>query len=236
MQVLENRALRDRVEVFVDRAGAGRELARLVRESGEAPATILAIPAGGVPVAVAMASELGWPLDVAVVSKIVRPWTTEAGFGAVAFDGHVLLNDALVRHCELSEQQVATGIQNTRFKVARRHRRLHGPETLELSGTSVVLVDDGLASGFTMLAAIAACRRAGARRLLLALPTGHTQAVERVASQVDLVICANIRGGSRFAVADAYERWGDVPEAQAELALERHRATHPDRGESLSST
>lgn len=218
----EHAGLRDRTDVFADRTAAGRALAELLRASFVEPPRLLAIPAGGVPVAVAVARELGWPLDVAPVSKITLPWNTESGYGAVAFDGSVLLNGALVRECGLTAAQVEHGIAATRAKVARRVARLRGDRgPLELADASVVLVDDGLASGFTMRAAVEACRRAGAAQVAVAVPTGHARAVERLLEDVDLLVCANVRGGPSFAVADAYERWSDVPEAEAELALER---------------
>ena len=224
-RLIQDEALRDRTDVFEDRAEAGRALARLLTQSGEAPARILAIPAGGVPVAVEVARELGWPLDVAVVSKITLPWNTEAGYGAVAFDGSVLLNDDLVRECGLTQAQVDQGVANTRRKVEQRGKRLRRDQgALRLDGERVVLIDDGLASGFTMRAAVAACRRAGAARVIVAIPTGHAHAVERLGEWVDVIVCANVRGGPSFAVADAYQRWSDVPEAQAELQLDRLRA------------
>lgn len=223
MDWIDDEKLRDRIDVFRDRTDAGAALARLMPRSA-GTRRILAIPAGGVPVALEMARLLEWPLDVAVVSKITLPWNTEAGYGAVAFDGSVLLNEELVRLCDLSEGDVARGVANTRRKVERRARRLRGSAApLALDGEAVVLVDDGLASGFTMLAAIQACRRAGAGHLTVAVPTGHTGALDRVGARADLVVCANVRGGPRFAVADAYLHWTDVPEAIAELQLERAR-------------
>ena len=219
---VESPELRDRIDVFADRAHAGRALASLMRPLPIEDPLLLAIPAGGVPVATAMARELNWPLDLAVVSKITLPWNTESGYGAVAFDGSVLINDALVQECALSPAQVEDGIAATRRKVERRVQRLRaGRDRLELAGKTVVLVDDGLASGFTMRAAVAACRNAGAGRVIVAVPTGHARAVADLSEAADLVVCANIRGGSPFAVADAYERWSDVPEALAELELER---------------
>ena len=213
--------LRDRIDVFADRAHAGRVLGDLMRPLPVPDPLLLAIPAGGVPVAAAMARALAWPLDVAVVSKITLPWNTESGYGAVAFDGSVLLNDALVQECRLSPAQVEDGIAATRRKVERRMRRLRaGLAPLALADRQVVLVDDGLASGFTMRAAVAACRSAGAGLVLVAVPTGHARAVEHLSETVDVLACANVRGDTPFAVADAYERWTDVPEVQAELELE----------------
>jgi putative phosphoribosyl transferase len=214
--------LRDRDEVFADRAHGGRVLAELLRPLAIRDPLLLAIPAGGVPVAIAMARALAWPLDVAVVNKITLPWNTESGYGAVAFDGSVLLDDALAQECSLSPAQIADGIAATRRKVERRVKRLRaGLGPLALACKNVVLVDDGLASGVTMRAAVAACRGAGAAGIFVAVPTGHADVAPRLSAAVDLLVCANIRGHLPFAVADAYERWTDVPEVQAELELER---------------
>jgi predicted phosphoribosyltransferase len=221
-ELIERTSLRDRTDVFSDRDHAGRELAALVREHGLPAAHVLAVPAGGVPVAAAIARELGASLDVAVVSKITLPWNTEAGYGAVAFDGSTLLNDALIVECGLTPRQVEQGIVATRQKVQRRAARLRaGRGPLSLTGRAVLLVDDGLASGFTMRAAVAAVRSAGAARVIVAVPTGHARAVDRLREVADVVVCANVRGGVTYAVADAYQRWSDVPEVEAELVLER---------------
>src|SRR5919201_4629072 len=95
---------------FRDRAHAGRELAKMLEEFRGTAALVLAIPAGGVPVAASIASELGLPLDVAPVSKVLYPWTTESGYGAVAFDGSVWLDDARVQDYRLTQAQVDAAI------------------------------------------------------------------------------------------------------------------------------
>ncbi len=214
---LEN--LRHRAPVFADRTEAGRVLAGMLQEYRGSDAWILAIPAGGVPVAAEVARALGLPLDVAVVSKILLPWNTEAGYGAVAFDGTVQLNQALVEQLGLSAQEVAQGVAETWAKVERRLARLRGGRPFpSLAGRPVILVDDGLASGFTMTTAIEALRRAGVSEIAVAVPTGHVQAARRVACCADRLYCANLRSGPSFAVADAYRYWYDVPEEEA-LAL-----------------
>jgi predicted phosphoribosyltransferase len=216
--------LTDRLEVFADRARAGRALARLLRGLDLVDPVVLAIPAGGVPVAVEIARARGWPLDVAVVSKITLPWNTEAGYGAVAFDGSCLLNDALVAEVGLSAEAVREGTAKTRAKVERRMRRLRGGGGVpDVAGRAAVLVDDGLASGFTMRAAVGAVRAANAAQVVIAVPTGHARAVGLLEPLADALVCANVRGGASFAVADAYERWHDVPEVWADELLRPFR-------------
>jgi predicted phosphoribosyltransferase len=218
--VVDDERLRDREEVFVDRAAAGEALAGLMADTRGSDTVVLAVPAGGVPVAAVLARMLGLALDVAVVSKITLPWNTEAGYGAVAFDGSVVLNEALIQRLALPQAVVDEGIARTRSKVEARLATLRGERPWPaLAQRGAVLVDDGLASGFTMMAAAAAVERAGAGRLSVAVPTGHRAAVDRLAELVDEVVCANVRGDGPFAVASAYQRWRDVPEREAAALL-----------------
>lgn len=219
-------ALRERVRVFRDRRQAGETLAGLLAEHRGTDAAVLAIPAGSVPVGAALAHSLALPLDVAVVSKITLPWNPEAGYGAVAFDGTVLLNERFLASLPLNAEDIERGIAATREKVERRAQRFHvGPFSV-LAGRAIILVDDGLASGFTLRVAIAALRRHAPARLVVAVPTAHREAAEVVVPEVDALYCANLRSGPSFAVADAYERWHDVTEDEA-LALLRAARTKP---------
>lgn len=219
-RIMELSRLRDRTGVFADRTEAGEVLAELVAEEALNSPLVLAIPAGGVPVAMALAGALACPLDVAVVSKITLPWNSEVGYGAVAFDGSYLLNQELIRSIGMSQAEVARGIDATRAKVARRVVSLRGKQPLpDLTAHDLIVVDDGLASGFTMLVAVAALKRAGARSILVAVPTGHAAAVQQLAAQGAAVCCANLRTSYPFAVAAAYRRWTDVSEAEALLIL-----------------
>jgi predicted phosphoribosyltransferase len=190
-------------------------------------AMVLAIPAGGVPVAAVIAEQLDIPFDVAVVSKITLPWNTEAGYGAVAFDKTMRLNEDLVPRLGLTKEQIKEGIAQTTQKVLRRVQGFRGDRPFpDLTKRQVILVDDGLASGFTMLVAIEALRKADAQHICVAVPTTHSSALPRMASEVEALYCANIRTGFSFAVADAYEEWTDVTEEEA-LAIYK-RLAHPD--------
>jgi len=219
-RILEIEQLRDRTGLFADRNEAGQVLSGLVEQLDLQHPLVFAIPAGGVPVAVPLAEALNCPLDVAVVSKITLPWNTEAGYGAVAFDGSHLLNEAMIKAVGLDESAVARGLDKTRTKVDRRVAAFRkGRPMPDLFAHEIILVDDGLASGFTMRTAVNALRRAGAKKLIVAVPTGHDESVRRMAEAVDVVCCANIRKGRSFAVASAYRHWSDVSEAGAEQIL-----------------
>jgi predicted phosphoribosyltransferase len=174
-----------------------------------------------VPVAVAVASGLDLLLDVAVASKITPPWNTELGYGAVAFDDSVLINQPLVRQLGLTDAQVQAGTDLARRKVHRRLELLRlGRGPLHLAGRAVLLVDDGLATGYTLLAAHGAIRAAGAGSVIPAVPTAHVNSLQAVAGQFSAVYCPNIRSGGAFAVAGAYRNWDDVTEARARQLLE----------------
>ncbi|MEA3404003.1 MAG: phosphoribosyltransferase family protein [Armatimonadota bacterium] len=223
--VIELPELRDRVGVFEGREEAGHVLAGMVEHLQESDALVLGVPAGGVPVAAALADDLGLELDVAVVSKITLPWNPEAGYGAVAFDGSVRINEPLVGRLGLGDEDVRRGIEATREKVQRRVRELRGERPLpDISGRTVILADDGLASGFTMLTAAQAVRENAPEQVVVAVPTAHMDAVRRVVDEVDCIYCANLRGGLRFAVAAAYRHWYDVSLDEVIALLEEHRA------------
>lgn len=220
--------MRDRVGVFEDRPAAGAALAEMMQGLVPPDALVLAVPAGGVPVGVALAERLGLELDVAAISKITPPWNTEIGYGAVAFDGSVLLNQPLLEQMGLDQHDVDRGTDLARQKVARRLKQLRGEDSpLRIEGRTVVLVDDGLATGFTILCGCEALHRAKAGRIILAVPTAHIGSLGRVADCFHTIYCPNTRSGGAFAVADAYRRWEDVSESQARRALEQFRRTAP---------
>jgi len=222
--VHERSQLRDRTHVFKDRCHAGEVLARMLAGRLPAGAKLLAIPAGGVPVAAAMTKELGLSLDVAVVSKITPAWQSEVGYGAVAFDGHVWIDDQRRAQFGVDEQSARTDINRTVAKVRRRVESLRaGRGPVVAPGDVAVLVDDGLASGLTMVAATEAVRDAGAGQIIVAVPTGSESAVKRLAAEADEVQCANVRAGQRFAVADAYDNWFDLDDATVLDILNRLR-------------
>jgi putative phosphoribosyl transferase len=222
--VIDRPELRGRVGVFADREDAGEVLAEMLRGFRGSDAIVFAIPAGGCAVAAPIAKRLGLLLDVAVTSKITPPFNTEVGYGAVAFDGTVEVDRPLAARLGLSEQEVAAGIEMASEKVRRRVRLLRrGAPLPDLSHRTAILVDDGLASGRTMEVAIQARRKAGAREIAVAVPTGHTESVERVAPEVAAFYCANLRGGPRYAVADAYREWSDLTDEEIVEILTRAR-------------
>jgi len=219
-QIFELSKFRDQVCVFRDRAFAGKVLADMLKEFRNRNAIVMAIPAGGVAVGAVIAKELNLPLDVAVVSKITLPWNSEAGYGAVAFDGTVKLNQEFLSHLNLNGKEIQQGIEKTTQKINRRVKMLRGGRPLpNFSQNTIILADDGLASGFTLLVAIEALRKAGCQHIILAVPTAHQESIRRIAGKVEAIYCPNLRGGLSFAVADAYEHWRDLDEEEVKKIL-----------------
>lgn len=213
--VFDHAELRQKTRIFRDRFAAGEALSAMLPADCRPGGLLLAIPAGGVPVAAVIRDKLALEMDVAVVSKITLPWNSEAGYGAVAFDGSVRLNASMLSHIGLNRRQVEEGKQKTLQKVNRRLKLLRGENPLPgLRDRAVILVDDGLASGVTMQVAIEAVKKAGADTVIVAVPTAHLESIFKIAGMVDTLYCPNIRSGMRFAVADAYECWSDVDETQ----------------------
>jgi predicted phosphoribosyltransferase len=214
--VIEVPEMRNRTRIFKSRTHAGRVLAGLLKPYCPHECVIFAIPSGGVPIGMEISAGLNLPLEIAVVSKITLPWNTEAGYGAVAFNGTVKLNNGLISRLRLSDSQIRDGIESTLEKVQRRVGQFRGERPLpDIAGKIAVLVDDGIASGFTLLTGIDALRSMRPAGVFAASPTGNLDSVLKIATEADLVFCANIRSGRTFAVADAYEEWADIEESQA---------------------
>lgn len=207
----------------MERRDAGKVLARMLADRTHPDSVVLAIPAGGVPVACAMAEPLGWDVDVVVVSKITFPWNSEAGYGAVAQNGLVRLNERILARVRLSEEEIQEGIASTTAKVNRRAKTLRGGKrAIDIADRHVILVDDGIASGTTMSVAIEAVAQMNAASITIATPTGHLESIRGICETVDALFCANVRSGSMFAVASAYENWSDVSEAEVIALLSGH--------------
>ena len=205
---------------FRDRDAAGTRLAAMLGKYRGGSAIVLAIPAGGVPVGAAIARDLGLSLRAAPVSKMLYPWTTESGFGAVAFDGSAWIDQAAVEGYGLTSSQVEKATADARAKVERRSKKLSSANALrDLSGKTVILVDDGIAAGSTMRTAIDALRKLGAGRVVVAVPTAPARSLEAMRKLADEIVWADIRSGASFAVAEAYEEWRDLSDYEVEAML-----------------
>jgi len=209
---------------YDDRSDAGRVLVEQLRSYAAQDPVVLAIPNGGVAVAIPIAEALDCPLHLIVVRKMKIPWNTEAGFGSVASDGTVLLNEPLVRRLRLNDNDInrqrAEAIESIQERLAR-----YGPAAQfpELEGRTAILVDDGLASGLTMEAAVRVVKQHDPGKVVIAVPTASKGAYSRLLPLVHQLICPDVSGLSVFAVADAYHHWRDLEDDEVLSLLEAFR-------------
>jgi putative phosphoribosyl transferase len=214
-KLTEEISVRDKLYVFEDRKEAGRLLAeKLIKYKGS-DALVFGIPSGGVPVASEIADALKLPMDLIIVRKIQIPYNPEAGFGAMEPEGEVILNERLLNQLRLTEREIKTQIQRTKDILKKRNRLFKGEKPFpSLKEKIVIVVDDGLASGYTMLAAIKFIKRKLPQKIIIAVPTASEKTVNFILPEVDELICLNVRSRLPFAVADAYRTWYDLTDKE----------------------
>ena len=177
---------------FHNRADAGRRLAGVLRGyAGRGDVIVLVLPRGGVPVGVEVAQALGAPLDVFMVRKLGVPGQEELALGAIASGGVRVLNQDLIQQLGIRPAQIERVTRRERLELERRERRYRGDRPLpDLTGKTVILVDDGLATGSTMLAAVEALRSKGPRRIVVAVPVAAPETCEAFRHVADEIVCA----------------------------------------------
>jgi putative phosphoribosyl transferase len=210
-KLIEEISLRNKLHVFEDRSEAGSLIAEKLIEYRNCKGIVLGIPSGGVPVAHEIASSLNLPLDLMIVRKLQIPDNPEAGFGAMGLDGEVILNQQLIGQLGLTEDEIRRQAEDT-FGVIKRRNQLFrkGRPVPSLADRIVILADDGLASGYTMLAAVRFVKRNKPRKIIVAIPTASGRTIDLILPEVDELVCLNVRHGISFAVADAYRNWYDL--------------------------
>ena len=209
----EKRELSNKRHVFKDRSEAGDILAEMMssRYLEARGAMVLAIPAGGAPVGIRIGEHLRLPFDLMIVRKIQIPGNTEAGFGAMTPEGDVFLNEELLSYLNLAPAQIELQKEAVRRDLEERNRIFRAARAFpDLSGKKIILADDGVASGYTMMASIHMVKHKGAGKTIIAVPTAPLRSIRKIESLVDEIYCANIRDTSQFAVADAYRNWYDL--------------------------
>lgn len=220
--IIEDPKLRNRSFVFEDRDEAGAYLAKALEQFRGKDAIVLAIPSGGVPVGLAVSSGLKLPFDLLIIRKIPIPGNPEAGFGAISLEGDMLLNESMVRMLGLSEEDIEEQAAPVREELEARNRIFRQSRPWpDLKGKIVILADDGLASGYTMMTAARLVRRREPAGIVVAVPTASLNTVEMLSDYVDMIVCPNIRSGYSFAVADAYRNWYDLSREEVVGLLQR---------------
>jgi predicted phosphoribosyltransferase len=210
---------------FSDRADAGRALATaLEAHQGAADTVVLGLPRGGVPVAYEVAMALDLPLDVLVVRKLGLPWQPELAMGAIASGGALVTNDEVVRHLGGDRTAFEAVRHREQAELERRERDFRGDQPpLDMHDRTGILVDDGLATGATMEAAVRALKALGARKVIVAVPVASGEARDRIATAADEVVC--LATPMMFsAVGQWYGDFGQTEDAEVRDLLARARA------------
>lgn len=209
---------------FADRVEAGRLLAaELVSHKVQGNVIVVALPRGGLPVGLEVAKALGAPLDVVIVRKLGVPWRPELAMGAIASGSFQTLDEELIRALRIPRQEIDAVVARESAEVARREKLYRGGRrTLDLHGRTVVLVDDGLATGSTMLVAARYVRSLKPRKTLIAVPVGSVQACQRLRKEADDCVC--LATPEPFAaVGEWYVDFRQVTDAEVQHFLEQDR-------------
>jgi predicted phosphoribosyltransferase len=219
--LIEDNLLRDLRKVFSDRREAGERLAAALRDIIRGDEMVLAIPSGGVPVAREIARAYSLPLELLLVRKLQVPGNPEAGFGAMDPDGIMVLNERLIKGLELEEEEIAGQSEKTLSVIRHRDAAFRGGRPFpDLAGRRVIITDDGLASGYTMLSAVRFARRRGPALVMAAVPTAQERSALQVLGEVDILVCLNMRAEIPYAVADAYVNWYDLSDEEVVSVME----------------
>lgn len=215
--------------IYRDRSDAGRRLAaRLTHHAGDPSVLVLGLPRGGVPVAAEVADALGAPLDVYVVRKLGVPGQRELAMGAIGSGGVRVMNDRVLRAAGVAPEEIEEVIREEERELERRERTLRGERPPpEVEGRTIVLVDDGIATGSTMRAAIAALQARGARKIVVAVPIAASETCAELAGEVDEVVCAATPDPVR-AISIWYEDFGQTTDAQVRELVESAALRDPE--------
>ena len=218
---------------FRNRAAAGRELAAQLRSHADQNPIVLALPRGGVPVGQEIAEALGAELDVWVVRKLGVPWHPELGVGAVAEGGFTHVNTAILGQVGLSDDELGDLVDVKRSEVAELVKRFRaGRPSPALERRTVILVDDGIATGGTVLAAIRSIRAQNPARLILAVPVAAPQTLATLEPEVDEIICPR-RPADLYAIGLWYEDFRQVSDDEVADLLDRARRAEPRSDDSV---
>ncbi|MCX2721489.1 phosphoribosyltransferase [Roseibium salinum] len=211
--------------LFDDRIDAGRQLAAKLSEYQGKDVVVLALPRGGVPVAEQVADRLGAPLDLLLVRKIGVPWQPELAMGAV-IDGSkpvIVRNEDVIRIARVSEDDFEATARSELKEIERRKQRyIGGRASVDVAGRTAIVVDDGVATGATVRAAIRGLRKREPAKIVLAVPVAAPDAAEALAQEVDDVVCLHAPAGFR-AIGQFYRQFDQLSDDEVIGIL----ATHP---------
>lgn len=213
---------------FVDRVDAGRLLASALKDLVDKDAVVLAIPRGGVVVGYEVAKALDLSLDIIIPRKIGAPGNPELAIGAMTEDGTVLLDERIVESLRVSKEYIRQESEAQKLEIQRRLTLYRGDVPYPiLENRSVIIVDDGIATGSTMKAALASVRNRGARSVIVAIPVGPPSTIRELEEKADMVVC--LRTPEPFyAIGQFYANFAQTPDEQVTRLLKLIREQRGD--------
>jgi putative phosphoribosyl transferase len=210
--------------IFDNRYDAGRKLAEKLGEYADKEAVVLGIPNGGMAVALGVAIAVGADFDLIISRKIPLPLSPEGGFGSVTDDGTIILGEDIVKSAGLTQQQIDYQVAQVRSSIRQRSLLYHKDRPpLSVTGRTVIVVDDGLASGYTMRAAIESLRHRKPGKIIAAVPVGPAHVVNNIQKVADRLVTCVIGTERVFYVSDYYRYWQDITDNEVLNCLKEWR-------------
>jgi putative phosphoribosyl transferase len=210
-------------ELFTDRKEAGKKLASQLKQFSEKDTIVLAIPRGGVVVGYEIAKEIHAPLDIVVPRKLRAPNQPELAIGAITEDGHVFLDEQLVNSLNVSSDYIKMESQRQKSEIDRRLWAYKGEKKIpDLTGLNVIVVDDGVATGATMNAALVSVRKRGAKSVTLAVPVASASALRMLEKDADKTVCL-FTPQFFFAIGQFYRYFEQTSDEEVKELLKKNK-------------
>jgi len=224
-KIVERTGLRERLKIYRDRVHAAKILANMIKNLIDDDTCLAAIPNGGVPIGVTIAGTLNIDLGLMIVARLLIPWEEIRGFGALSFDGILEINWENVKRFNIAQEVVEKQLRSARSKIDEMLRRF-GSRIAEISRyRTMILVDDGIASGYTMLTSIKSIKKRWRGRIIAAAPTGFKNGINLLKDAADIIVCPNIK--STIHIRDAYIDFPKLDYHEAEKILREFKERSP---------
>mgnify|MGYP001166355462 CR=1 FL=1 len=222
MKLIEYSHFRNRTHVFDNREHAGQILSKALNVYKELDPIVFAVPLGGIPVSAKISKILNCPMHTTLVSRLPLPHRPLVGFGAVSITNEVVINKKLVETINLKKEIISEVIENTKKKLKKMHSLFGEIPPINIKNKRILLVDDGINSGYTLLAAIKSIKRNSPKEIIIAVPTASEKGIKLLESEIETFVCPNVRTGYFFSVLNAYKNWRELEEMDIIKYFDHH--------------
>jgi len=225
-KIIEEISLREKQKIYKDRVHAAKILADMIKDFTDEHTCLAVIPNGGIPIGLTIAEMLNVDFGLMIVARLLIPWEKMRGFGALTSDGIIEINWENVKRFNITQAVIEEQLRSARNRIAKM-LMIFGSQAADISRyKTMILIDDGIASGYTMLASIKSIRRRWHNRIIAAAPTGFESGINLLKGLVDVILCPNIR--STIHIRDAYISLPKLNLLQAKKFLEEFKKSHPN--------